>query len=95
MTWYAVIDKATGELFSLGTLVADRLPAEFDAIPLSIVEAPDWTLVQWNASTRAFEALPKKRSAVDEILAQPEILPLGLVTQDAIRTAAQRVLYGG
>ena len=51
MTWYAVYETATGALKSVGTVVADPLPAGLSALALSTQPAGQ----VWNASTLAFE----------------------------------------
>lgn len=39
MSWYIVIRQDTGEAFSIGDQIADPMPAEFEAIPLSDEDA--------------------------------------------------------
>ena len=56
-TWYAVIDRTTGEILSTGTVLADPMPAELEAIELAIdPQAPGpkggrWT---WDGAMRRF-----------------------------------------
>ena len=56
MTWYAVCRTATGELVSVGTVLATPLPSGLTALPLVI--EPDNTALTWNAATRLFVARP-------------------------------------
>lgn len=39
MSWYIVVHKDTGEAYSIGDQIADPMPPEFEAIPLSDADA--------------------------------------------------------
>lgn len=52
-TWYAIYATATGELVSIGTVVADPLPAGMAAKAL----AGDPAGKQWNSTTLVFDAV--------------------------------------
>lgn len=58
--WYVVIDAATGSAFSIGTVVADPLPAGLVALPLSEIDAAAINAGQayWNASSRSVAMRP-------------------------------------
>jgi hypothetical protein len=56
VTWFAVIEDATGRLASVGTILPPTLPAGY--IAQTLAERPNFALVQWNAATRAFEPVP-------------------------------------
>lgn len=53
-TWFAIYREITGELVSVGTAVAEKLPTGLKAIPLT--ERPDFGKVQWDAATRTLKA---------------------------------------
>lgn len=55
-TWFAIYREITGELVSVGTAVAEKLPTGLKAIPLT--ERPDFGKVQWDAATRTLKARP-------------------------------------
>lgn len=50
--WYAVIERATGALYSTGTVLADPMPDELEALPLD--HEPDFEAERWNPAARAF-----------------------------------------
>jgi hypothetical protein len=52
--WYAVIDEATGEALSFGTVLADPLPAGMEAIP---IDGPPRGRV-WVQATRTLSDYP-------------------------------------
>ena len=59
--WTAVVVSETGELYSLGSVVADPLPPQFDAVLLSNADA-DAILGgrgYWDAATRSVVMLPE------------------------------------
>lgn len=55
MTWHLLIDRATGDLVSQGTVIADDAAARFDVVDIGMPPADDQL---WDASTRAFVARP-------------------------------------
>ena len=52
--WFAVYEKATGELRSTGTVIADTLPEDLDVLPLP----GDPAGLVWNPQALAFEPPP-------------------------------------
>lgn len=54
---YGVIYKETGQLFSLGTILSDPMPEEFEAIEMSQVDyaKASSTLYLWNPETLQFD----------------------------------------
>jgi len=91
--WFAVCRRATGELVSSGTVVADPIPEGLEAILLAA--QPDWAADEWDAATRtvmARAAEPARRDRVDDIMAEPEFLALNLLSRDATRAALVRNL---
>ncbi len=55
--WWAIVEQATGDLVSVGTVVVDaELPATFAKVALA--GQPDFRASRWNPATRAMEALP-------------------------------------
>lgn len=68
--WYAVIDAATGEARSYGTVLADVLPAGLVAVP--IAKQPD-RAQRWNAATRAIEAVPPEPDKADAFATDPTV----------------------
>lgn len=55
MTWYMVFRRDTGEPYSIGTEIADPMPPEFDAVPLSSVDADALMQgkAQWDSNSRS------------------------------------------
>ncbi len=54
MSWYIVIRQDTGEAYSIGDQIADPMPPEFEAIPLSDADAAAILsgTARWDAATR-------------------------------------------
>lgn len=65
--WQAVYRNTTGELVSVGTVIANPLPAGFTAVVLA---GQPTATQRWNATTRAFEAIPAPTDD-DLLTAQP------------------------
>lgn len=61
MTWYIVIRRDTGEAYSIGTVVADPMPPEFVAVPLSGVDADALNSCRavWDAASRLVVMRPE------------------------------------
>lgn len=55
MPWYAVVEKATGRLESVGTVVASPLPSSLEALQLA--GEPDASQV-WDQASRSFKPRP-------------------------------------
>lgn len=68
--WYAVIDEATGEARSFGTVLADVLPDGLVAVP--IAKQPN-RAQRWNAAKRAIEAVAPAPDRVTEFTADPTV----------------------
>lgn len=69
MTWFAVIDKATGEAVSFGTVIADPLPAHLEAV--EVEGQPKKGVRAWDAATRTMvpHVVPSPaKTAVEEKL---------------------------
>lgn len=58
MPWYAVYETTTGKLVSLGTVLAQTLPANLTAKDLGLNKPPD--LQMWDEATRSFVPRPAK-----------------------------------
>ena len=58
--WQIVIHRDTGEAYSIGTDIADPMPAEFVALPLSEADADAMNMgrASWDAATRSVVMLP-------------------------------------
>lgn len=54
MTWFGVYREDTGDLVSLGTVVADPLPAGFAVRDLGAAR-PDLATDEWDPATRAMK----------------------------------------
>lgn len=59
--WFAVINRDTGEAVSVGTVVADLLPAELVALPLSEADADalNQGRALWDAASRSVVMRPE------------------------------------
>jgi hypothetical protein len=54
--WFAVYVTTTGELYSVGSVVADPLPGIYTALELE--RQPDLAVVMWDTTTRTFVPRP-------------------------------------
>jgi hypothetical protein len=61
MNWYAVIYRDTGAAYSFGTVLADPMPAEFVAVPLSDADADALNKGRalWDAASRSVVLRPE------------------------------------
>jgi hypothetical protein len=61
MTWYIVIIRDTGEAYSVGTVIADPMPSEFVAVPLSDADADALKKGRgyWDAASRSVVMRPE------------------------------------
>ena len=69
MTWYAVYDKATGELKGQGSQVPSDV--ELASRGLAKKSFPEKTTMDWNSSSLKFDVpivVPKERISVEEFL---------------------------
>lgn len=59
--WFAVINRETGEAVSVGTVVADPLPAELVALPISDADADALNKGRalWDAASRSAVMRPE------------------------------------
>lgn len=59
--WYIVIHSDTGEAYSVGTVIADPMPAEFVALPLSATDADALNKGRgyWHAASRSVVMRPE------------------------------------
>jgi hypothetical protein len=66
MTWYAVYHEATGELRSVGTVLAP--PAALAAAGLTAVQLADQPAQnsRWDTATRAFVAVPPSKAVLSK-----------------------------
>jgi hypothetical protein len=74
MAWYAVFERATGRLESLGTVLAEEIPAEFDVIELP--GAPDDSEM-WDEPSRRF--IPRPPKVIVDLLNSPLLATLNPV----------------
>lgn len=84
MTWYAVYEKSTGKLTSVGTVVADPMPAELEAKQLT--GRPTGNVV-WNKTNLEFEAGPTVKQAWERFTEDEDVVAIGQSL-----TAAERLL---
>lgn len=82
--WHAVYRSDSGELVSIGTVVAAPLPPEMASIALAA--EPDRQHEQWNAITRAFEPKPPEAASLAPI---DFMRRFTMAEEIAIRTAAK------
>jgi len=86
MTWYAVVDKATGEAVSFGTILADPLPTDLEAI--EIEGQPKKGLRKWDSAARQMvphllQAGKSPEEKIDEALTAIEALTMKVDAIDA------------
>lgn len=55
--WQGLVDKQTGELRSVGTVLADDAASRFDVVDLGDAP-PDFAVVDWDAPTRTLKPRP-------------------------------------
>jgi hypothetical protein len=67
MTWYAVYHGTTGELRSIGTVLAS--PAELAAAGLTAMQLADQPAQnsRWDTATRAFVAVPPSKAVLSKL----------------------------
>lgn len=97
--WYAVIERITGELVSTGTVLADPLPADLEA--LALTEPVNFETQAWDVPGQQFVA----RTAPDPLpdlvavfkatwLEQPETVATAQTEIDRTWPAIERILRG-
>ena len=99
MTTYCLYTTATGKLVSIGTVLADPLPADLTALALSAEEAEGLKsgTMQWDDATRSLVPTPPPAVTAEEFLAsvglagdrQPALLYLRLSLQAAGKTSPE------
>jgi hypothetical protein len=97
--WYAVVEKATGKLYSTSTEIADPMPSKFKVIELGEDFDEEWKV--WNVASQAFvhqetpqeekvrwlaERTAKANAAATELLAMPGMSKLTVAQQSALKT---------
>lgn len=60
MTWFAVYETSTGALVSVGTVVADPLPAGLSSVSLGLTRPSG----VWNPATHAFDPAPITKGTI-------------------------------
>jgi hypothetical protein len=93
MNWHILYNTATGQSVSIGTVIADPLPAGITALPLTDAEGEGLQngSLQWDAATRSLIPTPPPTQTAEEFLAsvglagdrQPALLYLRLNLQAA------------
>ena len=97
--WHILYNSTTGESVSIGTVIADPLPAGITALPLTDAEGEglqNGTLI-WDAATRTLIPTPPPSVTAEEFLAsvglagdrQPTLLYLRLNLQAAGKTCPE------
>jgi hypothetical protein len=88
MSWYAVINKATGELRSTGSSVGEDLPATLAVVE---IDEPDFDTQEWDMAGRRFRAKVIRDRAA-EFLADPEVAAIaGRLTLMERATLAEKL----
>jgi hypothetical protein len=99
MNWHLLYNTATGQSVSIGTVIADPLPAHLTALALSDAEGEglqNGSLI-WDAATRSLIPTPPPSVTAEEFLAsvglagdrQPTLLYLRLNLQSAGKTSPE------
>ncbi|RTL22686.1 MAG: hypothetical protein EKK55_14305 [Rhodocyclaceae bacterium] len=74
--WFAVVDRASGEAVSFGTVVADPLPAHLEAVPIAS-QPSKRAGTRWDAASKSVATIPvvevPSRDVVGELLADPVV----------------------
>jgi hypothetical protein len=97
--WHLLYNTTTGQSVSIGTVIADPLPAGITALPLSDAEGEgmqNGTLI-WDAASRSLIPTPPPTQTAEEFLAsvglagdrQPTLLYLRLNLQAAGKTSPE------
>ena len=91
MPWFAIIDKSTGRLQSIGTRVAPKLPTTLEVRALNgkPIEGE-----MWDEATREFILRPPKViiDRVDDIMNDPSLPPLSTAQKTALRKVIGRIM---
>jgi hypothetical protein len=97
--WHLLYNTATGESVSIGTVIADPLPAGITALPLTDAQGEGLQngSLKWDAATRTLIPTPPPTLTAEEFLAsvglagdrQPTLLYLRLNLQAAGKTSPE------
>lgn len=93
--WYAIVEKATGRLLSVGTVLPptfdspDPLPNTVEAKPIL---APPADTEMWNAATQAFVPRPPKIAPKDALQADPAWQGLPAATRNVVQLLLDKYL---
>lgn len=91
MAWYALVRDSDGELVSIGTVLANPLPAGI--VALALPGEPSYSTTIWDAGTRTFitRPLPPPMSdRADDVIADSDLAVL--LTNDTRRQQLRTVL---
>lgn len=94
--WFAIVDRATGEAVSFGTVIADELPAHLEAIEIP-AQPSKRALTRWDAATKGIvnmPAPPPRPDVVTELLADPVVSAITEKLSRGERTALEEKLRG-
>lgn len=84
--WFAVVDRASGEAVSFGTVVADPLPAHLEAVPIAS-QPSKRAGTRWDAASKSVTAIP--------MVAAPPPDRVGELLDDPVVAAVLTKLSGG
>ena len=96
MTWYAVVDNLTGEAVSFGTVLAEPLPANLEAIEIA-AQPSKRAGTRWDAATKALVAIPAQPPPPDrvgELLADETVVAITAKLSAGERAALAEKLRG-
>lgn len=86
--WYAIVERATGRLLSVGTVLPptpdspDPLPATVEARP---IPAPPADNEMWDEAARTFVPRPPKPSPKTQMTADPAFTALPAASRNVVR----------
>jgi hypothetical protein len=90
--WYAVVEKATNRLHSIGTVLADPLPPQFTAIALD--NEPDLAIKIWDPTTQTFITDDTFAAIADKVLNTPAAAKLTAAEKADLKTRITSALRG-
>lgn len=91
MAWFALYKTATGDLLSVGSVIADTLP---DGVTLLQLAGQPRDNEMWDAASRAFVVRPAKVliDRLDDLLADSDFSTVWNTLSAARRTALRQAL---